>query len=906
MSTPVLTTKLYIPPSRPHVVLRPRLLARLDGGLERPLTVVSAPAGSGKTTLLSEWVAACLRRQPRVPVAWLSLDEDDGDLQRFLTYFLSALQTLDPTLGRGVSAALEDLQPRSTQAALTALANELAAVDGPFVLVLDDYHRVDSRPVDGAIAFLLEHQPPGLHLVIATREDPALPLARLRARDQLIELRAVDLRFTSAEAAEFLRHVMGLTLTESEMAALEARTEGWIAGLQLAALSMQGRDDAAHFIEAFAGSHRFVLDYLVDEVIGQLPDGVREFLLETCILDRLCAPLCDAVTGRDDAKDRLSLLERSNLFVIPLDDTRQWYRYHHLFADVLRTHLHEGQPERVAVLHRRASAWYEHGNDLPAAIRHSLVAGDLAHAADLIELVLPAISLTRQFTMLFGWLKQLPDDLVRARPVLCTGYALTCMACGEMAGVERRLSDAERWLALCADGRRPVDMVVVNEAEFRRLPGRVPLIRAGQALALGDVAATVAHASQARDRAVEEDRLTRGGAATQLGMAAWSAGDLVTALQMMVEGLADLRLAGYIPPAIGGAITLSDIQITLGRLRDARATFERGLEWATLPEGRVRQGAADMHVGLAALLYEHNDLDAAEQHLLTSRSLGELAALPQNPYRWRATLARIRQAQGDLDGALELLDEAERIYDGNFSPNVRPIAARRARLRLAQGNLSDALRWVSERRLTAADDLTYLQEFEHVTLARVLLARGCSDRAALDEALGLLDRLLKAAQVGARIGSVVEILALQAMAWHRHGSLPDAISSLQRALALAEPEGYIRLFIDEGADMDSLLREARARDILPTYTGALLAAFGSPAPHDGRPRDSASLLVEPLSAREREVLQLIAAGLSNQQISERLFLALDTVKGHNRRIFEKLQVQRRTEAVARARELGLM
>ncbi len=905
MSTPVLTTKLYIPPNRAQVVPRPRLLARLDEGLARPLTVISAPAGSGKTTLLSEWAAGCARRWPSVPVAWLSLDEEDADLHRFLTYFVAALRTLDPGIGQGLTAALEDLRPPPVHAAMTALINDVAAFAGPFVLVLDDYHRVDSRSVDAALAFWLEYQPPGLHLIVATREDPALPLARLRARSQMIELRAADLRFTWSEATEFLQQVMGLTLAERDVAALEVRTEGWIAGLQLAALSMQGRDDTASFIEAFAGSHRFVLDYLIDEVIGQLPEETRAFLLETCILDRLCAPLCAAITDQSDAKDKLAALERSNLFLVPLDDTRRWYRYHHLFADVLRTHLIESQPERVPALHRRASAWYEREGERSDAIRHALAAADPARAADLIELALPALSLSRQFTLLFGWLKQLPDELVRARPVLSTGYALTSMACGEMAGVERRLSDAERWLATTDDRHRPADMVVVDEAEFRRLPGRVPLIRAGQALARGDVVATVTLARQARDRAADDDRLTRGGAATQLGMAAWAAGDLVAAVQMMVEGLADLRLAGYIPPAIGGAITLADIQITMGRLHDARVTFERGLEWATLPEGRVRQGAADMHVGLAALLYEHNDLDGAEQHLLTSRSLGELAALPQNAYRWRATLAGIRQAQGDLDSALALLDEAERLYDGNFSPNVRPIAARRARLWVAQGRQNDAQRWATERQLAAADELTYLREFEHITLARILLARGRSDHAPLDEALGLLDRLLKAAEAGSRVGSVLELLVLQALARHAQGSLPDAIISLQRALALAEPEGYVRLFVDEGAAMEALLREVRGRDILPDYTGALLAAFGSPVPNDGASPKGGPTLVDPLSARELEVLQLIATGLSNQQISARLFLALDTVKGHNRRIFEKLQVKRRTEAVARARALGL-
>ncbi len=902
MSTPVLTTKLYRPPDRAQIVLRPRLLARLDEGLERPLTVISAPAGSGKTTLLGAWATACAQRHPAMPVAWLSLDEEDADLQRFLTYLVAAAQTLDPGVGQALSAALQDPQPAPVRAAMTALINDVAAIAGPCILVLDDYHRVDSRAVDEAVAYLIEHQPPGLHLIIATRENPALPLARLRARGQLVELRAADLRFTSAEAADFLQRVMGLSLTERDVAALEARTEGWIAGLQLAALSMRGRDDAAGFIQAFAGSHRFVLDYLVDEVIAQLPPAIRDFLLETCILDRLCAPLCDAVTGRNDSKERLSLLERNNLFLVPLDDTRQWFRYHHLFAGVLQAHLAEAQPERVADLHLRASAWHAAHDHRPAAIRHALAAQAFARAADLIELALPSLSRSRQFAALFGWLKQLPDDLVAARPVLSTGFALTTMACGELAGVDRRLADAERWLEATATGERPAGMVVADHDEFRRLPGRVPLIRAGQALGGGDVAATIAYAQRARDHAAADDLLTRGGAATQLALAAWTGGDLVTAERLTAEGLSDLRLAGYVSPAIGAAITLADLQIALGRLQDARASFEHGLEWATEPGGRVRQGAADMHVGLAALHFERNDMDAAEQHLHLSQTLGELAALPQNPYRWRATLARVHEARGDVDGALALLDEAERLYDGNFSPNVRPIAARRARLWAAIGNLANASDWVRERQLASDDELSYRREFEHLTLARVLLAHG--EYAARVEALGLLERLLAAAETGARVGSVIEILTLRALTHHALGARADALESLQRALTLAEPEGYVRLFVDAGPGITALLREGLTRGIRPDYARRILAAASSPS--GAVPRATSSPLVEPLSARELEVLQLIAQGLTNHEIGARLFLALDTVKGHNRRIFEKLQVQRRTEAVARARVLGLI
>ena len=913
MSTPILATKLYIPPPRPKIVLRPRLIERLNEGLcGRKLTLISAPAGFGKTTLVSEWVAGCER-----PVAWLSLDEGDNDPTRFLTYLVAALQTIAPNIGAGVLGVLQSPQPPPTESILTALLNEITTIPDNFILVLDDYHVIDSKPVDNALTFLLEHLPPQMHLVIATREDPHLPLARLRARGQLTELRAADLRFTPAEAAEFLNQVMGLNLSAEDIAALETRTEGWIAGLQLAALSMQGHQDAASFIQSFTGSHHFVLDYLVEEVLQQQSESIQTFLLRTSILDRLCGPLCDAVLGSPSAsgQETLEYLEHANLFIVPLDNERRWYRYHHLFADVLRMHLMAEQPDQVSALHRRASEWYEHNGSTDNAIRHALAAEDFARAADLIELVMPAMRRSRQSATLLGWLKALPDELVRFRPVLSAGYAFASMSCGELEGVEPRLRDAERWLDTTADMRaRPespaAGMVVVDEEEFRRLPGMIALLRAAQALARGDMPETVKNARRVLDLAPEDDHLMLGGAASQLGLAAWASGDLDTARRMTADGMANVRLAGYISPAIGGAIVLADIQIAQGRLHEAMTTYERALQWATEPGAPVLRGAADMYVGMSALHREHNDLKTATQHLLTSQALGELAGLPQNPYRWCAAMARIREAQGDLDGALDLLDQAERLYDGNFSPNVRPIATRKTRVWVAQGRLGEALGWAREQGLSVENELSYLHEFDHITLARVLLARYQSDRAdgSISEVMGLLERLLKAAEEGGRKGSVIEILVLQAIAYHAQGDLPAALLPLQHALALAEPEGYVRMFLDEGSSMMQLLREASAREIMPDYTDKLLAAFEAEKrkSEDKPDLPPAQPLIEPLSQRELEILQLIAQGLSNREIGERLFLALDTVKGHNRRIFDKLQVQSRTEAIARARELGLL
>jgi LuxR family maltose regulon positive regulatory protein len=920
MSEPLLLTKLFIPQLRPKIVLRPCLIERLNAGMHCKLTLISAPAGFGKTTLVSEWVAVCGRS-----VAWLSIDENDSDPVCFLNYLVAALQAIRPDIGEGVSGVLRSPQPPPTETILTALLNEITSVPDNFLLVLDDYHMIDSQPVDKALAFLVEHQPPQMHLVITTREDPPLPLARLRVRGQLTELRAADLRFTPAEAAEFLNQVMDLNLSGEDITALETRTEGWIAGLQLAALSMQGRSDAASFLQAFTGSHRFVLDYLVEQVLQRQSEDVHSFLLNTAILDRLSSSLCNAVTCREDSKEMLETLERSNLFIIPLDNQRKWYRYHPLFAEVLKAKLIDEQPDQVLSLHQRASKWYEHNGPVADAIRHALAAKDFERAAVLVEMAVPEMRKNRQeaTNTELGWLKALPDELVYFRPVLCVDYAYAIFSTGEPEAVEARLQDAERWLDTTGDkfeqpGSRAAGMVVVDAEEFHRLPGMIALLRTAQALARGDMPETVRNARRVLDLAPEDAHLMLGGAASTLGLAAWAGGDLEDAHRMAADGMANVRLAGYISAAIGGAIVLADIQIAQGRLIEAMTTYERGLQWATVPGAPVLRGAADMYVGMSELYREHNDLKTAAQNLLASQALGELAGLPQNPYRWCAAMARIYETQGDLDGALDLLGKAECLYNGNFSPNVRPIATRKIRVWLAQGRLDKAMDWVREQGLSVDIELSYLHEFDHITLARVLLARCLGDHAegSISEVMRLLERLLKAAVERGGKRSVIEILVLQAIAYHLQGDLPSALHPLQHALALAEPGGFIRIFIDEGEPMAQLLLEAASHGVMPDYIAKLLAVFEAekrksedkpglppalPQGHwDGEP------LLEPLSHREMEVLRLIAQGLSNHEICERLFLALDTVKGHNRRIFDKLQVKRRTEAIARASELGLL
>ncbi len=945
----VLQTKLYIPHAHlADLVPRPRLMERLNEGL--PVTLVSAPAGFGKTTLVSSWInqkAEGARRkdesgEPLHPsaliphpfrVAWLSLDEGDNDPTRFLTYLITAVQTIAPAIGPSVLAMLHSPQPPPPESILTVLLNEITTVPDNFVLVLDDYHVIEARAVDNALTFLLEHLPPQLHLVIATREDPPLPLARLRVRGQLTELRAADLRFTPGEAATFLNEVMGLSLSAEEVIALESRTEGWIAGLQLAALSMRGRTDVAGFIKAFAGDNRYIVDYLVEEVLQRQPEPVRSFLLQTSVLDRLSGSLCDAVVGdwrlkieskfpisNPQSQAILEQLERANLFVVPLDDKRQWYRYHHLFADVLRAHLRAEQPDQVPALHRRASEWDEQKGLAAEAIRHALAAEDFERAAYLVERAVPEMRRSRQEATLLGWFQALPDELFRCRPVLSVHYAGTLLQSGRLEGVEARLRDAERWLDPMAD---VAERVVGDEAEIRSLPGWIAIYHAGMALVQGDVAGAVTYARRALALVPEADFFGRGAAAALLGLTSWASGELETAYQTYAEGMARVQRAGYLSDAIGGAIALADIRITQGRLREAMRTYERALHLATEQGEPAMRGTADMYVGMSELLREYNDLHTATQHLLKSKEQGDHTGFPQNPYRWRVAMARIREAQGDLDGALNLLHEAERLYVSDFYPNVRPIAARKTRVWLAQGRVGEALGWAREQGLSAQDDLSYLREFEHITLARVLLARYKRDRtdSSIREAIGLLERLLQAAEEGGRTGSAIEILVGQALAYQMQGDIPAALVPLERALRLAEPEGYVRIFVDEGRSVAEVL--GRMKDEggrMKEYIHKLLLAFeeqesGKMTDQDAIETKPSSLhpsslslqpLVDSLSQRELDVLRLFKTELSGPEIAAELVIGLSTLRTHTKSIYSKLNVNNRRAAVNRAEELGLI
>lgn len=892
----MLVTKLYVPPPPPHVVPRPRLLERLDAGLAPHcrLTLLSAPAGFGKTTLLGGWIAHHTERRPETRFAWVSLDEGDGDPARFLGYVIAALQGFNADVGAD-ALLLHGGQASSDEPALTVLVNDLARTPGEIVLVLDDYHVIEARQVHDIVAFLVDHVPPHLHLVVATRFDPPLPLARLRSRGGLVEVRAADLRFTSEEAGDFLNDAMGLRLSADDIAALEVRTEGWIAGLQLAAVSMRGRDDVSTFIDAFAGSHRFVLDYLAEEVLQQLPEDIRGFLLHTSVLERMTGPLCDAVTGMNEGGGRvLESLERANLFVVPLDDRREWYRYHRLFAEVLQSRLRHEEPDLVPGLHHAASQWFEQ-HDLPdEAVRHALAAGDVERAATLVELALPAIRRERQDATLLGWLDRIPDDVVRRRPVLSAFSAWRMLVAGDLDAVEPWLRDAEQGLGVTdpSDGGE----------ELRRLPMTIAIYRAALAQGQGDLAATAEHARHALELAGPDDHLPRAGAAGYLGLAAYANGDLETALRTFPETLTSLHLAGDTADELSSTVVLADMWIAQGRLVEARRLYERTLRTVTARGAPVTGATADLHVGFSELLRELGDLDAARHHLQVSRELGETASLTENRYRWFVAMALVRQAEADLDNATALLDQAERLYRRGFLPEVRPVAAVRARIRIARGDLSPALDWARDNELSTTDELSYLREFEHLTLVRLLLAqdRLGRDPRAIDGALGLLARLLEMAQAAGRAGSVHEILALQALAQQARGDRPQALATLERVLGATEPEGHVRLFLDEGEPMRALLRAADLRRVAPSRVPLLLAA---PREAAASPQDA---LLDPLSERELEVLRLLNTPMSVPEIARELFVSPNTLRTHTRHIFTKLDVNNRRAAVHRAAELGLI
>jgi LuxR family maltose regulon positive regulatory protein len=895
----LIATKLFIPKLRAGFLDRSRLNARLNAGGAAKLTLVSAPAGFGKTTAVVAWLQS--RPSGRKAVAWLSLDQRDNQTTTFWSHLIATLQDAVARMG---ASPLEILQPgdQPDEAVLKSIVNALTAFPDSLDMVLDDYHVVDQQAVHEGVAFLIERLPPNVHVVMTTRADPPLPLARLRAQGELVELRAADLRFTTDEIAAYLNDAMGLGLSAQDVAALGAKTEGWIAALQLAALSMQGRDDTASFIAGFAGDDHYVFDYLVEEVLQRQPESVRTFLLETCFLDRLSGPLCDAVTGGRGSKQTLDALYRANLFLVPLDDRREWYRYHHLFADVLQTQLDAAAIDQLRSLRRRASDWYEAQGERLEAIRHALAGEDFERAAGLIELAIPETQRNRQEATIRDWVRALPDAIVRTRPVLGIGFAGMLAQIGDLQSVEERLRNVEAGLAAIASADPSAHgIVVVDQSQLPRVPALVELYRAALAQARGDPPEIIRHARRVIELAPREDDLTPASASALLGSAYWMEGRLQEARVAWTESRDGLLRLGHVADTLGVSIALGDINQALGQPREAERIFEGALHRSAVKGGAVLRGTADMHVGLSAIMRERNDLEAARRHLAISAELGESAGLPQYPYRWRVADALLRQDGGDRDGARRTIDEAQDVYVGDYFPNVQPVAATRARILIAQGRPEEAVRWQRDAGVGVDDELSYLREYEHITLVRLLLAQDMKAGLRAIPALTLLDRLLQAAEQGGRNGSIIELSILLALASRKNG-IDEALHHLVRALSLAAPEGYVRVFINEGQPIEALLKVAAKRHIGADYANRLLGAFGPPQPKPSMHPD----LIEALSERELDVLRLLGSDLGGPEIARELAISDNTMRTHTKNIYEKLGVNSRRAAVSRAEDLKLL
>src|SRR2546422_2432858 len=898
----LLATKLHVPQTRPDLLSRPRLLDRLEEGASRGLLLVSVPAGFGTSTLLAQWAGSSKRQ-----VAWLALDPDDNDPARFWRYLVAAIEHVHPGLQEKVLPLLAAADQWTSDAIVATLGNELATRPAELTIVRDDYHAIESEAIHKSLGVLLEHLPAGMQVVIAGRSDPPVPLARMRARGQVAELRADDLRFTTDEAAALLGKVWGLQLSDESIAVLTNRTEGWVTGFQLAALSLRDRADAAEFIRGFSGSHRFVLDYLTEEVLEHQPDRVRRFLVDTSILERLTGSLSDAVTGGSDGQEMLEDLERANIFLVALDEERRWYRYHGLFADLLRARLEDESPERVAELHQKAAGWYEANGLIREAVRHALAAGEPARAAELVESNVDDVLGRGEGASLRRWLSALPHDVVRSPPRLAAVQALAAFTAGRLEAVEPLLNDAEH--ALTQPGVS-YDRAVDPQSALTNVPALIANLRSSLAIAQGD-------AERARSYAAKALVLSAGEHGPALSVrwnmttADWLEGRMADAERAFSEIVAEGKATGIPHLTLSAGAYLGRVLQAEGRLGAAWRIYEEGLDAAIRAGRPVIPTAGSAHIGMAEGLYQRDRLDEALHHVNEGITLSRQLTSTQPLASGLSMLAWIRQAKGDTLGALQAMEEARRAYpNADMVSLINPVPAEMARLMIAHNDLRGAAAWLDERGVDEKDEPTYPREREYLVLARLLLAREFPGRA-----LDLLARVATLALAQGRTASVIEVKALQALGLHAAGDQPAARATLTEALVLTQPEDSVRAFVDAGPGIAALLSsivgagkkgQPTAGQVDVIYLGRLLRAVRSAATEGGPPKRGLAPLVETLTDREFEILRMLAAGKQNQEIANELCVTLDTVKKHLTHTFGKLGAANRTQAVARARQLGLI
>ena len=878
----MLKTKLHIPKVPNKQIHRYELLKKMDEGLDKKLILISASAGFGKTTLVCEWIS-----KNEQPIAWISLDNDDNDPVSFLTYFISALQAIHTDVGKDILAMIQSPQIPSFESILTILLNEITNISDNFTIVFDDYHVINNQSIDKIFTFLLEHMPPQMHFVITTREDPNLSLSKLRVRGELTELRAKDLRFNFSESTAFLNKLMKLNLSKENITSLESRTEGWIAGLQLAAISMQGLKDSKSFIESFAGSHHFVLDYLVEEVLTQQPVNIQNFLLKTSILDRLCKPLCEAVLFDNTIRyqETLEYLERANLFIVPLDNERYWYRYHHLFADFLKQRLFKSNniftndnKKEVENLHKRASIWYKNNGLDIESFHHAVESNDI----EFIEHVMEGDGMPLPFqgavVPVLNWLKSLSIKVLDSRPLLWVTYASTLLATGHVKTVEQKLQSAEKSLQNIKSDNKTNDLI-----------GRIAAIRATAAIGARQIETMIVQSRKALDNLDPQNLSFRTSTIWKLGVGYHIQGDYNAAKKSYSEVISICQISNNVIFNVLSITGLGNIQEIENQLYLARETYQQVLD---LIDDNLLLFACNAHIGLARIYYEWNDFVVSQNHIQKCIDLVRQIDSIDTFIDYCLLYARLKLAQGDDIGATTLLEEANQFIERhNFLYRSSEIVDLQVLILLNQGEL------------TAADKLIN-QNNNLISQVRILLAQGNAF-----SALEVLEPLYNQIKTTTNKNEILKIMVLQSVGLHMNGENDKAMKLISELLSQAEPNGFVRIFLDEGLPMLKILSDAVSQNIMPNYVNKLLAAFGIEKQKTKKNKAylrSSKLLIDPLSPREIEVLQLIAQGLSNHQICERLFLALSTVKGHNKKIFDKLQVKRRTEAVVRANELGIL